>query len=336
MSTKIYNGFKIKNLNLKDLNTFVKELSKLAYEKFLTEWNKDFSERCENLIDSLIIADSNKDFDKAQKILEQQNMLSKSTKKLANDVRYMKDISDMHHPDLLAEYKWTSINRLISDIKEENAYLGMRNPTIMDDYIHASIVLFPKSKNTCLMMTFSDDFTNCVYETLKDEKYSEFVNKYGLCDYHYQNQTDRPNNISSREWNQRSKDWNTLCPKAPSDSGIVIDLLDVEKFLNKVFWVKIEEFRVPEIRAKKKSFDILFDEYCKCNNVDLNSFGTVSRADKEFKKELKISNSIWANKQTKIISELENLLPVIDAEFIANNVLDLVPNFKAHLSKTEE
>ena len=337
MSTKIYNGFKLKNLNLKDLKDFTKELSDLAYQKFVQTWNSDFANKIEAFVDGLVIADSNNDFSEVQKILENYHMLRYSTKRLVNTVRYRKDVSELYHPDLLKEYKWTSIQRLIYSLKEEDILIGQIHPTIMDDYIHASIVLFPMTKNTCLMMTFSDDFTEWVYEMLTDEKYTEFVEKYGLCDYHYQNQTDRPKRISAREWNKRNKDWDFVCPGAPSDCGIVIDLLDADKFLAKTFFIMPETFKSPEVRAKRKAKDILLDRYCRFIGVNFNSFSEVINASKQFKAELKNDNSEWAFQFTQLCNELEQKLPVINKEFIEKNVLDLISNFKKHLeNKTEE
>ena len=337
MSTKIYNGFKIKNLNLKDLKDFTKELSDLAYQKFLQNWKSDFAMETETLVDGLVIADSNNDFSKVQDILENYHMMSYSTKKVANAVRHRKDVSELYHPDLLKEYKWTAINRLIYSLKEEDVLIGQIHPTIMDDYIHASIVLFPMTRNTCLMMTFSDDFTNWVYEILKDEKYTEFVEKYGLCDYHYQNQTDRPQNIPAREWNKRSKDWDFVCPGAPSDCGIAIDLLDVDKFLTKTFFAVPEEFRSPEVRATLKVNDILLTEYCRDKGVNFNSFSEVSKASKELKDILSVEDSKWAIKFSELYSDLISKLPVITPDFTTKNVLEIVPNFKKYLeNKMEE
>lgn len=68
-----------------------------------------------------------------------------------------------------------------------------------------------------LAMTFGNGLLN-----------GTLVNNLGLEDYHYQNQTDRPNNISSRAWETRRKTWNkAIGPDyVPINHGFEFNLVD--------------------------------------------------------------------------------------------------------------
>jgi hypothetical protein len=47
-------------------------------------------------------------------------------------------------------------------------------------------------------------------------------------DYHYQNQADKPDDVSDREWNKRRRDWDLTLPGAgiPANNGFTADLTD--------------------------------------------------------------------------------------------------------------
>ena len=55
----------------------------------------------------------------------------------------------------------------------------------------------------------------------------EFENRFTklrwLKDYHYQNQTDEPDDVTKKEWNQRKKDWDFL--NIPAKDGFIFELL---------------------------------------------------------------------------------------------------------------
>ena len=93
------------------------------------------------------------------------------------------------------------------------------------------------------------DFSHCLYVfPLKDKllamyfgrSENEFLiskNKY-FSDYHYQNQTDRPEYISEKEWERRIQDWNlAIGPDfIPSHHGFRVNLFDSSNIPPKVNW----------------------------------------------------------------------------------------------------
>lgn len=52
-----------------------------------------------------------------------------------------------------------------------------------------------------------------------------------LQDYHYQNQSDRPDNISPKEWNTRRKFWDEIIGhRTPSDAGFIYNFMTYRNF----------------------------------------------------------------------------------------------------------
>lgn len=62
----------------------------------------------------------------------------------------------------------------------------------------------------------------------RDEFLDIILSHNFLSDYHYQNQTDKPNNISTEEWNQRYKDWDkAIGPDyIPINHGVTLNLFN--------------------------------------------------------------------------------------------------------------
>jgi hypothetical protein len=74
--------------------------------------------------------------------------------------------------------------------------------------------------------------------------------------YHYQNQADRPEDLSEEEWELRRLDWEEALPNGvPSDRGFTVDLVDEEKFPFLPMNV-FEGMRVPTVEERAYSITI--------------------------------------------------------------------------------
>jgi len=88
-------------------------------------------------------------------------------------------------------YKYVEENIIIE--KVNNFKNSHREPDL--DYMF-SVVILPKGRKN-LVLAFTDD-----------KEMLDIFEKFDfLEDYHYQNSTDKPDNISQRNWNKRRKDW---------------------------------------------------------------------------------------------------------------------------------
>lgn len=76
-----------------------------------------------------------------------------------------------------------------------------------------------------------------------------------LTDYHYQNQTDRPENISEEEWNLREKDWDkAIGPDyIPIQHGFAVDLFDTDNIMPIFVPSKVEPVPLPDIEQQMRS-----------------------------------------------------------------------------------
>ena len=125
----------------------------------------------------------------------------------------------------------------------------------------SSACFFPMSNKT-LVLFFSD----------KKEITSTWEKTAKVKDYHYQNQTDRPNKVSAKDWKQREKDWNKVLlnkvPAVPSQNSFSFVFTDDNTFLNKEEVIKyLPSF---ETRCHKWAKNSLFNQALK--GVDEKEF----------------------------------------------------------------
>ncbi len=76
-----------------------------------------------------------------------------------------------------------------------------------------------------------------------NNKMEHFISDHSaFFDYHYQNQTDKPNKISDAEWEQRRTDWEAAIGPdyIPCNHGFTVELVNVEYILNNIFFNKTQ------------------------------------------------------------------------------------------------
>lgn len=138
-----------------------------------------------------------------------------------------------------------------------------------------------------------------------------------LEDYHYQNQTDRPKNISAKAWNTRRKTWDkAIGPDyVPINHGFEFDLVNTD--LISLMGIRILEDRldgkntiltkdyikslIPSIESRAQMLVETFDDYPNPPTKDAHytEWLEYARTD-EYKK--------WKAKKTKqVIKKLENM-----------------------------
>lgn len=128
---------------------------------------------------------------------------------------YHKEIKETVH--LLDEYLFLNKKIILDEniisqtpFKENSALIGYKlhqyeinekkkYPSILDSMSKFDVSIFPISEKKTLLKFYTSM-----------EFHKEVLNKFSrqLKDYHYQNSTDRPEEISSKEWSQRLRDWN--------------------------------------------------------------------------------------------------------------------------------
>ena len=120
-----------------------------------------------------------------------------------------------------------------------------------------------------------------------------FEDTENIADYHYQNQTDEPDNISDAEWKRRAKDWDkAIGPDyIPLNHGMEFTLLDYDN--------------VEEDMLMIKSGKYIYDKYLNeiANKRIANVLATVD-SDKGMFPEM--SDNMSVSEQINIINQVKN------------------------------
>lgn len=204
-----------------------------------------------------------------------------------------------------------------------------------DYHMKSEIVLLPITERKSLFLTYSDDFTSLLNNMIRDE--SDFVKKYAIEEYYYQNQTDRPEKISSSDWNKRKNDWNKVFKNGiPSIDGISITLTDAN-YINLTTVIPdkniiVENFTPKDKRVTRFAYDMVASVYLKEQVKDTSNLSDSMRALREFKEIVKDKKSQWYKKIEAEKKRLNKNIPELDLDILNKKVVDFIPNYMKHLN----
>ncbi len=141
-----------------------------------------------------------------------------SIKKRANDIAI--DLLDdrslalfIDTNNLLDKDKWETTREVIDALDSSNHNRWKFKPRL-----HFSVVVYP---------TKEGDIYGYYFDSDKKEFYDLLKPFY--TDFHYQNQTDPPTDVTEEEWNFRELKWDELLPGDKfSDSGLQYDIVTGE------------------------------------------------------------------------------------------------------------
>jgi len=135
---------------------------------------------------------------------------------------------------------------------------SLRDPSVDWNF---SVTVFPL-KNKMLGMYFCDN----------NELEKLWLAKPYVEDYHYQNQTDQPENVSNKEWEQRRKDWDITLPGlgVPCLSGFTMDVVPNHYFIT-VFRIGAKNVLkcIPSLtdRVKPIAAELVFRDFCRKKRI---------------------------------------------------------------------
>lgn len=191
MSTTIYNAYKLKINNISDLFDFINTLKQECHARAVKQIYSKISENAAQLIDVLTVSKKHPEL-MQQMDLEIQNGLPKD---LTIEQMIKKNIKCQYEPE------WTQ-----------------------------QIVLFHKN-NDIYLIAFGKIIANLLNDIQNPKNKTEqlFLKTYQITDYHYQNKTDPPNEISDQEYEIRRQIWTEIMPTGiPAQDGTVIQLCDAK------------------------------------------------------------------------------------------------------------
>lgn len=224
MSLKIYNAYKLKNeYNLFELN-----------QKFDT-LRAEINAICIKDILSRVIRETLY-FYHFKQIHDDKVIANVSKKCSGKDMLYMKRIWNAAlDNDWFCVYVETYMH-LIDEISK-----SAKSP-FMDNYDYRCILQIIPLDTKTLVMYFGNQ--TCLTHI---EAMSDF-----LQDYHYQNQTDRPNNISKEAWSLREKDWDkAIGPDyIPCQHGFSVSLFNTDNIMPIFDLAQVKDINMPTVEEQ--------------------------------------------------------------------------------------
>ena len=192
MSTKIYNGLRIKYMTMQELIPFSKELraqlEPIAKEEFLKSYTK---------------------------MLEEAIVFIQTGVQIDSCIHNYNELSALENPT------FKDVNRVID--KEIRQFIKTnKSATTITESVSAfdfdtSLCVFPLSRKILAVPICNNErLINALSE-------NENITEYG-----YWNNTDKPDNVSNREWNTRKSDWDKALPGIGvlRENGFIFDLID--------------------------------------------------------------------------------------------------------------
>lgn len=234
MSTKIYDAYKIKCGNIRELREFRKDLTKLYYEYCY----KIFIQYCAVKVLSLterLPFEANRNQERADGIIKTIGSLVDSRRMSIREP--MHDTKNIDFELAANNLKDSSVigaairaAMSIIEIAENDKYDSYRS-------VKASFAVYeyPTKQNVySLIMGFGNLFTRFlsdIYNNEDNPAYTAFREKWNFVDYHYQNQTDRPDEISDHEWNRRESVWDEVMDTSvPREDAVIVNMYSADQF----------------------------------------------------------------------------------------------------------
>lgn len=168
--------------------------------------------------------------------------------------KIMNNLEESKCNDKFSESVRALIERIINNKDyphpEKNLY-----HRLYDDLKDSLKDMYGFNKAEIVYIPHNDDIFAMFFGSYEYETY--VANNDNFTDYHYQNQSDKPDNITDEEWEQREKDWEeAIGPDyVPINHGMLFTFLDhdsydIERKLSEAFESAME--KVEEIKAKKQ------------------------------------------------------------------------------------
>lgn len=309
MSTKIYDAYRIKTmseLSRKEMLDTIKQMLLKRQEERLINL---FQEEIIEMLDTVRVQDFYKQYDKVKNYCRYTaGMMNTPSKNIENAI-LGKSSCDPHYA-LTSSIHWALRDRIENTIKHAN----INRTILLYDYDFSSkIVFYPFSTKHTLIQVFGKDIVALFYELCY--KNNEFKETYKLEDYHYQNQTDKPDDISGRAWKKREKDWDKVMKTGvPICDGICVEMsfneYDFFEMFQQAELTAIDTLPSLEERIDKQATEVVLNA---CYADFLNELGSkpsVSEIVEErqnVKTRLKNKDEVLVEKVESVKEEIRHL-----------------------------
>lgn len=312
MSTKIYDAYKIKTGSFYDFSKFIQTLKKECINKNVSYMNDLILEKAVDIIDEVTIAKS----------FPNDNIVNPLNKLISSyyDDFYIAKKNLIKEIDKINFVKGFSPRTIAMEIILTKISLAEKDNTIFtQEYdMKNSIAIFPLNNKYSLLMVFGNEIKSLVNRIListPGEEWNEFKTAYEICDYHYQNQTDRPDDIDAKSWNKRKRDWNKAMPNyIPSKDGIVIELTN-GKMMESEYYDNLTKYYDEEYPYKEK-----FPKKNRADSYVLNKMLNKDNSKEYFKQKALLTQKDpeTMEEYNRLLHKIEDVLYDINNEVIFN------------------
>ncbi len=327
MSTKIYNAYATKPLTVKALNQFLQELKQLCTGRITTQNLKETAELAAILIDHLSLYQHNKKL--SQKLIP--NMQVYLTRKyetaswspayqLKNRPKPMNPVETIKN---LKQNEYHTIARFARSIQETKL---QRNEILENSFTRNDIVVFP-GNTQILYLAFGPVIQDLLQEAIsgKNPDLIQLKTTYQLKDYHYQNQTDRPDDISEKAWRKRQKDWEQALPThIPLNDGLAIQLTTEEALSTKLYLYPDKDLMpyLPEKETRLHQFawELLYADHIQ----NRTSCYEASRLLRNIQKDLNTESGTYYKAYQEYKNQLNDILPDINETLLNTHLKNLI------------
>lgn len=330
MSTKIYDAYCMKSLSTNELNDFIKSLKNICnirLKEFTKQWIANTA--C-NIIQTCCLHQANPDLTAKLGISMPDYLIKLYHKSTIGPIAILNGVRKQPSEKILEffqNYEFYTPKYLASNIIENKIHMAELTETTSPFTPTNTIVIFPTKDDRTLLLTFGNIITQYMKEVLtsQDDDIVSFRNTYNIEDYHYQNQTDMPDDISEEAWKKRCKDWETYMPSGiPARDGISIELnnhyqLGTILFLiheqDLIKYIPEREIRIQQT-AKQLTHAIISTQLDNASDIISNNYIT----NKQIADKCGERYDIYLN----YIKELKDILPDITKELLETPISKLI------------
>ena len=333
MSIKIYDAYRIKagtDIQRKEMLDFIRnKIRNRQLERLISLIEDEITQ-----MDEVKVADHYKEYERIEKYLNYTSLMMNSPNKNMNNLLLRKPYDKDAVKKGIGEYLLSWVLR--RKIEGQIEYARLDNTIMTLEYsFDNSIVIFPYNTKYTILMVFGEDIRNLFNELVSGD--NEFKEKYELIDYHYQNSTDRPANITEMDWENREKVWSKIMPSGvPSTDGIVIsmDYTNDDYFKSYPKALKNIKLDALDTRIEKQAAKRIEDVIYKNERIKLGDDPSPSDMYAVY---IQIKEKI-KNKDKDIMTQIEqckheisDLIVEITKDYLCNTkISDICPNYMSY------
>lgn len=372
MSTKLYNGHRMNAMSMNQLIEFHKELRSKSKVFLREQYLKLVANRMYEITMSIIrreyeirLAEEKYGIDSDEYLkcikymdntlidIYRKNMsFARLCDEHFNIDKYKKELDIENIRKNLSYHHFGSVMSAAIDSVENEARRIQITHERNDSFdFYGSICVMSNeniSGNKTLFLVYGSLLEDYFNELLDSEDPDDiaFVKKYGIEEYMYYNNTDRPDVLTEEEWDLRRQDWDYALPTGvPSDAGITLDMFNEWTYFSDwMFEVLRNKALIGDLFVstddiiKKMTYNIVnenfLDKYCEeHNDGDELQYHVVMDAMRAFKK-------LYCDKDKNIIKQINDTETKIrtlnilsNCDIINANILDIASSYKAYIEK---